>query len=162
MMATGVAMCGGMLAGMGMMYLMDRDAGRRHRALVRDKMTHYQRVAERLLERKGRNLTHRVRGMVLERTAHAHDGVIDDAVLAERIRSHMGHLLSHAETRRIEVAVQDGQVTLSGHVVASPVNRVLGHVATVSGVHGLVTKLTVHPSVQDILGDQRGMHRPQQ
>jgi hypothetical protein len=151
-----------MLAGMGMMYLMDPVAGRRHRALLRDKMTHYRRVAERLLERKGRNLTHRVRGMVLERTAQAHDGAVDDAVLVERIRSHMGHLLSHAETRRIEVAVQDGQVTLSGHVVASHVNRVLGHVATVPGVHGLVTKLTVHPSVEDMMDDRLSMHRPQQ
>ena len=131
--AAGVALCGGMLAGMGMMYLIDRVAGRRRRALLRDKMTHYRRVAERRLERKGRNLTHRVRGMVLERTAQAHDGVVDDAVLVERIRSHMGHLLSHAETRRIEVAVQDGQVSLSGHVVASHINRVLGHVATVPG-----------------------------
>jgi hypothetical protein len=160
--ATGVAVCGGMLAGMGMMYLMDPVAGRRHRALLRDKMTHYRRVAERLLERKGRKLTNRVRGMVLERTAHAHDGVVDDAVLVERIRSHMGHLLSHAETRRIEVAVQDGQVILSGHVVASHVNRVLGHVATVPGVHGLVTKLTVHPSVADMMNDWLGTHRPQQ
>jgi BON domain len=161
-MATGMALYGGMLAGMGMMYLMDRVAGRRHRALLRDKMTHYRRVAERLLERKGRNLTHRVRGMVLERTAHAHDAVVDDAVLVERIRSHMGHVLSHAETRRIEVAVQDGQVILSGHVVASHVNRVLGHVATVPGVHGLVTKLTVHPSVADMMNERLGMHRPQQ
>jgi hypothetical protein len=160
--ATGVAFCGGMLAGMGMMYLMDRVADRRHRALLRDKMTHYRRVAERLLERKGRKLTHRVRGMFLERTAHAHDGIVDDAVLVERIRSHMGHLLSHAETRRIEVAVQDGQVTLSGHVVASHINRVLGHVATVPGVHGLVTKLTVHPSVADMMNDRLSMHRPQQ
>jgi BON domain len=159
---TRVTLCGGMLAGMGMMYLMDRDTGRRHRALVRDQMTHYRRIAERLFERKGRKLTHRVRGIVLERTKHAHDGVVDDAVLVERIRSHMGHLLSHAETRWIEVAVQDGQVALSGHVVASHVNRVLGHVATVPGVHGLVTKLTVHPSVEDILGDQPGIHRPQQ
>jgi hypothetical protein len=100
--------------------------------------------------------------MVLERTKHAHDGVVDDAVLVERIRSHMGHLLSHAETRRIEVAVQDGQVALSGHVVASHVNRVLGHVATVPGVHGLVTKLTVHPSVQDMMDDQLALHRPKQ
>jgi hypothetical protein len=160
--ATGVALCGGMLAGMGMMYLIDRVAGRRRRALLRDKMTHYRRSAERLLERKGRNLTHRVRGMVLERTAQAHDGVVDDAVLVERIRSHMGHLLSHAETRRLEVAVQDGQVTLSGHVVASHINRVLGHVATVPGVHGLVTKLTVHPRVEDMMDDRLGMHRPQQ
>jgi BON domain len=159
---TGAAICGGMLAGMGMMYLMDRIADRRHRALLRDKITHYRRVAERLLERKARNLTHRVRGMVLERTKDAHDGIVDDAVLVERIRSHMGHLLSHAETRRIEVAVQDGQVTLSGHVVASHINRVLGHVATVPGVHGLVTKLTVHPSVADMMDDRTSMHRPQQ
>jgi BON domain len=159
--ATGVALCGGMLAGMGMMYLMDRVAGRRHRALLRDKMTHYRRVAERLLERKGRNLTHRVRGMVLERTTQAHDGIVDDAILVERIRSHMGHLLSHAETRRIEVAVQDGQVTLRGQVVASHINRVLGHVATVPGVHGLVTKLTVHPSVADMMDDRLGRRRAQ-
>jgi hypothetical protein len=125
-------------------------------------LTHYRRVAGRLLERKGRKLSHRVRGIVLERTAHAHNGVVDDAVLVERIRSHMGHLLSHAETRRIEVAVQDGQVTLSGHVVASHINRVLGHVATVPGVHGLVTKLTVHPSVEDMMDDRLSMHRPQQ
>jgi BON domain len=160
--ATGVALGGGMLAGMGMMYLMDRIADRRHRALLRDKITHHRRVAERLLERKGRTLTHRVRGMVLERTAHAHDEVVDDAVLVERIRSHMGHLLSHAETRRIEVAVQDGQVALSGHVVASHVNRVLGHLATVPGVHGLVTKLTVHPSVADMMNDRLSTHRPEQ
>jgi BON domain len=160
--ATGAAFCGGMLAGMGMMYLLDPVAGRRHRALLRDKMTHYRRVAQRLLERKGRKLTHRMRGMVLERNAHAHDRVVDDAVLVERIRSHMGHLLSHVETRRIEVAVQGGQVILSGHVVASHVNRVLGHVATVPGVHGLVTKLTVHPSVADMIEDRLSMHRPQQ
>src|SRR5919199_1168579 len=44
-MATGMALSGGMLAGMGMMYLMDRVADRRHRALLRDKMTHYRRGA---------------------------------------------------------------------------------------------------------------------
>jgi hypothetical protein len=158
---TGMALCGGMLAGMGLMYVIDRFADRRHRAFLRNKMTHYRRVTERLLERKGRDLSYRVRGMVLERTKHAYDGVVDDAVLVERIRSHMGHLLSHAETRRIEVAVQDGQVTLNGHVVASHVNRVLGHVATVPGVHGLLTKLTVHPSVEDMMADQERLHRPQ-
>jgi hypothetical protein len=158
---TGAALCGGMLAGMGMMFVIDWVADRRHRAFLRNKMTHYRKVTERVLERKGRDLTYRVRGMVLERTRHAHDGVVDDAVLVERIRSHMGHLLSHAETRRIEVAIQDGQVTLSGHVVASHVNRVLGHVATVPGVHGLVAKLTVHPSMEDMIDDQQRMHRPQ-
>jgi hypothetical protein len=150
-----------MLAGMGMMFVIDRVADRRHRALLRNKMTHYRKVTERVLERKGRDLTYRVRGMVLERTRHAHDGVVDDAVLVERIRSHMGHLLSHAETRRIEVAVQDGQVTLSGDVVASHVNRVLGHVATVPGVHGLVTRLTVHPRVEDMIDDQQRLHQLQ-
>lgn len=157
--APGVAFCCGVLAGMGVMYLMDRDAGRRHRALMRDQLTHYRRVAERQLERKGRNLTHRVRGMVLARVRHAPDEVVDDVVLVERIRSHMGHLLSHAETRRIEVGVKDGQVTLNGHVVASHVNRVLGHMATVPGVRGLATSLTVHPSTEDMMGDQRGLHR---
>src|SRR5438128_415884 len=160
--ATRVAWCGGMLAGLGVMYLMDRDAGRRHRALVRDQMVHYRRMTERLLERKGRDLTNRVRGMALQRTRHAHDEVIDDAVLVERIRSHMGHLLSHAETRRIEVSVKDGRVTLSGHAVASHVNRVLGHMATVPGVRELVAKLTVHPGVQDRMRDRFAMHRPGQ
>jgi hypothetical protein len=160
--AVPVALCSGLLAGMGVMYLLDRRASRRQRALLRDQMTHYRRVAEHLLDRKGRDLGNRVRGLVLERMKHVRDEVVDDAVLVERIRSHMGHLLSHVETRRIEVAVAAGQVTLSGQVVASHVNRVLGHVATVPGVRGLVTKLTVHPSVQDMLDEQPGMQRPEQ
>src|ERR671932_645623 len=54
-MATGMALSGGMLAGMGMMYLMDRVADRRHRALLRDKMTHYRRGAGRPVGGKGRD-----------------------------------------------------------------------------------------------------------
>lgn len=71
-----------------------------------------------------------------------------DAELRDRIRARLGRLVSHP--RAIEVAVDQGVVRLSGHVLAKERDGLLLQVQEMAGVQKLVNAMTAHESPQGI------------
>ena len=122
------------VAGALAMYYLDSNMGRRRRALARDKIAGVSRDAADLVEGAGKHVADRVRGAVatgsLDRTSSAQPQ--SDAQLRERVRSRLGHLVSHPGA--IEVAVEEGVVRLTGQVLAKELDGLLSQLTGMAGV----------------------------
>jgi len=144
---------GGFLVGAAVMYLLDPDRGGRRRALVRDQAA---RARHRLgdgLEATARDLGNRAKGTAAEVRSRFRREAVDDTILHERVRSTIGHAVSHPGA--IEVSVSEGRVTLQGPVLQHELDSLLRAVRQVRGVSEVVNELEVHrepggvPSLQD-------------
>ena len=82
---------------------------------------------------------------------------VDEIVLAERVRSHLGRVCSHPGA--IEVHLAGGAVTLEGDVLASEHAPLLACARTVRGVTDVKDGLRVHPSAAGIPALQGGRAR---
>src|SRR5262245_20541144 len=86
----------GALVGAGAMYMLDPDRGRRRRALLRDKVQSSVASLEHLARVAARDVGHRIDGwQARARRRLEVNGVPDDLVLIERVRSAMGRVVSH-------------------------------------------------------------------
>jgi hypothetical protein len=124
------------------MYYLDSTMGRRRRALARDKLAGVSHDAADFVEGKSRRLADRAKGVMatgsLDRVSSTEPR--DDAQLRERVRSRMGHLVSHP--RAIEVSVEDGVVRLSGQVLAAELDAMLSQLTHMPGVRKVHNALT--------------------
>ncbi len=143
-----------LLAGMGaggiLMYLLDRNQGKRRRHVLRDRTAHALRRQRSVVSQGVRDVAHRAGGAV-ERLRHP-QGDTSDEVLAPRVRSALGRLSSHPSA--IEVTVNEGIVTLSGPILASEYKRVVRKIERVAGVHGIEDRLDPHQRAGQIPGLQ--------
>lgn len=116
------------------MYYLDSTMGRRRRALARDKVIGVAHDAADLVEARGKRMVDRAKGVMaagnLDRTSSTEPQT--DAQLRERVRSRMGHLVSHP--RAIDVTVEDGIVRLSGQVLAKELDGLLSQISEMKGV----------------------------
>ena len=108
-------------------------------------------LAEILGNKTTRDVPNRGRGVVAELRSRAPRTVPDD-VLVRRVRARLGGSVRHP--RSINVAAQDGRVTLSGPVLADELGDLLARVAAVRGVRDLDNKLEVHAEPGDVPGLQ--------
>lgn len=132
----------GLIAGAGMMYLLDPDRGARRRNLIRDQVVHGAHELEDLGEEVGsraRHLRNRAYGAVAETRGRLRQEEVDDRVLRDRVRSELGRLVSAPGT--IEVTADDGRVVLTGSVGESEVDALLSGVEGVRGVREVVNRL---------------------
>ena len=135
------------------MYLFDPERGKRRRALLRDKAFHVARATREKLDVKSRDAANRLHG-VLARTGSLLTRVrVPDAVVAERVRSRIGHVVSHPGS--IEVGVQDGRVTLTGPALSRELDPLLCEVEGVRGVAGVESKLELHEEPGAVPGLQQ-------
>jgi len=132
----------GLAAGARLMYLFDPDRGKRRRALLRDKIKHGARKASGAIETAAVDLSHRTVGLLAETRSRFRQEEVTDSVLVERVRSKIGRLVS--QPRAIEVAADQGRVTISGPILAGEVDNLLSAVASVRGVAGVESRLEVH------------------
>jgi uncharacterized membrane protein len=141
-MKKGTAMIVGAGVGAGLMYLYDPQLGRRRRALTRDKFIHLTHRINDAIDVTSRDLTNRALGVWAEmRSCLTSEGVSDE-VLAERVRSKLGGLISHPSA--VEVNAEQGHVTLSGPVLRDEANGLLKGVASVRGVREVNDRLALH------------------
>src|SRR5947209_2757342 len=107
----------GMAVGAGIMYLFDAHAGGRRRSLVRDKMIHGLHLGGRYAGKQSRNLLNHIWGSAAELASSVRDraSVVPDEILEQRVRSQLGHVVSHPGL--IAVRAGDGEVTVSGIVL---------------------------------------------
>jgi osmotically-inducible protein OsmY len=139
------ALLTGLGLGVGLMYFLDPERGRRRRALVRDKVAHATRVSTNALGSAGVDLAHRATGLVARVRSVLRSGPVDDDVLVERVRAKLGRMVSHPHA--IAVAAVEGVVRLRGPVLQSEVQRLMRSVTRVAGVRRIVNQLEAHSSV---------------
>jgi uncharacterized membrane protein len=150
---------GGIILGAGGMYLLDPDRGTRRRSLLRDQLVHAGSKLEDGLAATARDTRNRAVGAAADlRSRFQHDEA-DDAVLHERVRSAIGRVASHPSA--ITVNVLDGQVTLSGPVLADEVDEVIKRVKRVRGVREVRHELEVHRTANGVPALQ-GPGRPRE
>ena len=134
----------GLLLGAGAMYLLDPQQGRRRRKLFNDQLNRMGHEVPQALDAAWRDLSNRAQGTVAELRHLVESDDVTDDVLAQRVRSRIGRVLSHPAA--VEVDVADGCVNLRGPVLADEVQPLLGAVRRVRGVCGLTQELDVHDS----------------
>jgi BON domain len=134
------------------MYLFDPVAGRRRRALARDKLIGLRQPAKEAVRVTARDLKNRTLGTVAEGRAALFEDKVDDSVLAERVRSKLGFVVSHPSS--IDVQANEGVVTLSGPVLTAEVQRLIAGVASVRGVRDVENRLEVHETSDNVPGLQ--------
>ena len=144
---------GALGAGAAIMYLLDPDRGRRRRAMVRDGIASRVWDSGQFLEKTGRDVGNRARGLVARaRGRVVSEGLVDDEVLVERVRAKMGRSVSHPGS--IEVTARDGRVTLSGPILADEVDDLLSTVRSVRGILEVDDMLEVHSEPGHVAGLQ--------
>lgn len=134
--------------GAAMMFVFDRERGRRRRAMLRDQARHAAREFRRAVDVTARDLRHRTEGTVAGLRARWETGEVADDVLAARVRSRIGRAVAHPGA--IEVEANERQVTLKGPVLAAEVERLLSTVGSVPGVASVENRLEVFEHPDDI------------
>jgi hypothetical protein len=138
----------GLGAGIGLMYLLDPERGRRRRALLRDRLTRGGHTSAVSMRARGRDLAHRATGVMARLRAAVTAAPVDDVVLVERVRARLGRLVSTPHA--VEVHAADGVVTLRGPILQDEVDRLVAGVARVSGVREVVDSLDAHDTAGSI------------
>lgn len=159
-MAKGLTWAGSLLAGAGLMSLLDPGSGRRRRALLRDKAVGAAAATGDAIGTTSRDLRNRAVGVVAQSRALVRGGEVPDGVLSERVRSRIGRIVSHPGS--IEVSARDGIVRLSGPVLAREEDDLVSCVSSVRGVRSVDSRLEVHNHKQagDVPGLQGGAGAP--
>jgi uncharacterized membrane protein len=155
----GLAALGGLGVGAGLMYMLDPDRGRRRRAMARDQIVQALHETGDALDAGIRDLNNRASGAVIHLFSFLIPGRTTDPVLSERIRATLGRCVAFPHA--IEVAVANGHVTLSGHVLRQDIERLTNSVRRMKGVKGVTDRLTVHEKpgeTPDMMGRPHAVH----
>jgi hypothetical protein len=148
-MNKGVIAFAGLGVGAGIMYLADPQQGRGRRARLRDTAVHRSHMLRDAAGAASRDTEHRLAGIAARaRAAVAHRPAPDDDVLAARVRSRLGRLVSHPGA--IEVKATSGRVALTGPVFVAELNQLLHGVRAVEGVIEIENVLEPHADAADI------------
>ena len=141
--SNGLLMLGCVGLGIGLMYMLDPNTGRKRRALVRDTARSYWKDTGKAIGKTVRDTQNRARGVVAETSQRLRrSDVPADTVLESRVRAQIGHVISHAEA--IGITAHRGRVTLSGPISANEEGKLLATVEAVPGVTEVVHQLEVH------------------
>lgn len=119
-------------AGLAAMYYLDPVAGRRRRALMRDRGVAMGHDAEDYARAKSKRAIDRAHGVVARTRAGLSNAPVDDTQLHERIRSKLGRLVAHPG--EVHVDVNGGHVVLRGCASTAEIEELM---STVSAMHGV-------------------------
>jgi uncharacterized membrane protein len=135
--------------GAGLMYFLDGGAGRRRRAVVRDRLAGVLHDAEDAIGKGTRDINNRVTGSIaglrgmLAPTSH-----VDDETLIARVRSRLGRVVSHPHA--VEVLADSGRITLRGDILAPEVPGLLAAVQMVKGVRDVDNQIQTHAEAHGV------------
>jgi hypothetical protein len=122
-------------AGAGLMFLLDPDRGGSRRGFIGDKALHVAKFFGRGVARHSRDMANRAQGMVAETSARVARETVPDQVLAERVRSKIGRVVTHP--RAIDVTAERGVVELRGAMLRSERPRAIRVAESVRGVRAV-------------------------
>lgn len=139
---AGVWMMAGAALGAGVMYFCDPHRGKARRAELQQKAGGVVRQAGHEVAIKAEDLVNRAKGVVAKaEAAFEHCGEsVDDDVVADRVRSHMGHVTEHASDIKTEVV--SGVVALRGTVAPDKHRHLIDEILAIPGVKGVRDLLT--------------------
>jgi BON domain len=148
-----------MVLGAVAMYICDPVVGRRRRALARDKMVRLRKATQEAARITMRDLKNRTWGTVAEGRAAFFGDRVDDAVLAERVRSKLGFVVRNPSS--IDVQASNGTVTLTGPVFTDEIQQLVDGIRSVRGVRDVENFLSVHQTDDNIPGLQGDVPKPE-
>jgi hypothetical protein len=151
-MAKLTSIAGGLGIGAAMMYFLDPQRGGQRRALVRDQFQSGVRTKRQALDVMTLDVRNRMQGLRSEARARMSGGEVTDDVLVARVRSAIGHLVTHP--RSIHVTADAGTVTLTGPVLANEVQGVVTCARRTLGVRHVENNLEVHDTSHGVPGLQ--------
>jgi hypothetical protein len=134
-------------AGAALAFLIDPNNGRRRRALARDQMVRMSRKTRDAADATFRDLANRTKG-IASTVRRSEPEVVDDAILLERVRAKLGRVSSHP--RAIDVDARNGEVTLSGPILAREASKVIATIESVRGVRRVTDRLDRHETADGI------------
>jgi hypothetical protein len=147
--------CVGLAAGA--TYYFDPLLGKRRRSLLRDQWIRASTRSARAARVVGRDSSNRLQGwLALMRSGFAGRYQDDDALIA-RVRSKLGRLVSHPAA--IDVAVHDGNVILSGPILAREVDRLINGIRSMPEAVRVESQLEVHQEPGNVSALQGGRRR---
>jgi hypothetical protein len=138
------------------MYIFDPTLGKRRRSLLRDKVFHAKSKLRKTADVALRDKKHRLYGLFCELQAKFRGRDPSDEIVAERVRSTIGHYSSHSGA--INVHVSNGRVTLTGPILVADVTAVVRAVRSVDGVREVESLLDVHKTSGNIAALQGGIY----
>lgn len=147
----------GLGVGTAAMFLLDPDRGKRRRALVSDKFALALRKTGDCMQVTGRDLRNRAVGTISAVQSRFSSEQPDDSVLVDRVRSKLGRIVSHPSA--VEVTVNNGNVSLSGPILADEVPHLLSCVKWIPGVKDVNNNLEVHEQEENHPALQGGRER---
>jgi uncharacterized membrane protein len=139
------------------MYWLDPEAGRRRRALSRQRAMRMTHKVEHDASVLARDFTHRQQGLVGAIGRVVRSRTTTDDVLRERVRARLGRLCSHPGA--IDVECREGRVTLRGAILAEERDRVLRRLRWVEGARDVIDELEVHSDANHVPALQGGRAR---
>lgn len=127
-------------AGAAIMYYFDPVAGRRRRALVRDRGVSAGHEAEHFARAKSKRAIDRAQGVVARARAGLSDAPVDDGVLHGRIRTKLGRLLAHPG--EVNIDVHDGHVVLRGQATDVEIEDLTAALVAMPGVAAVDNRIS--------------------
>jgi hypothetical protein len=154
MLQNRTAILTGLGLGAGLMYFLDPGRGRRRRALVLDQVAHGTRITRDAARATSRDIAHRTAGTAAMFHSRLSRRPVENQVLVERVRARLGRLVSHPHA--LNVAADEGVVTLRGPILQHEVKSLLNAVERVKGVRKVVNELAEHKERGNIPSLQGG------
>ncbi len=149
-----VSLVAGMGLGAGLMYVLDPAYGRRRRALARARILHGLRLLRERGSNRVKDAWNTLHGAVAESRSKVRDlgRPPEDDVLAARVRSQLGHVVSHPGA--LEVTARDGRVVVSGPVIIGEIAKITDRLSETRGVQEFELRLTEHDDPGSVPGLQ--------
>lgn len=144
----------GMILGATAMYIFDANRGARRRAYARDRVIHAGNRMGRGIRKHSRDWVNRALGSVAELRSSLQDrmAAVPDDQLVDRVRSQLGHVVSHSGLLRVEA--RDGCVLVSGPVLEGEVEKIRRRIAQTRGVKECVVNVEPHDDLDRVSGQQ--------
>lgn len=153
---TGVMLLGAGM-GAGLMFLLDPQAGVRRRAMLRDQAVSFAKDAGFKANKRRQDFANRVRGQLVEWRQKVAEGPIENAILEQRARAQVGHVVSHPGT--LEFEARDGVVIIAGPVLRGERERIEQRLRKTRGVRSWdLSGIEEHETAENIPGLQRESH----
>jgi uncharacterized membrane protein len=140
------------------MYFLDPDRGRYRRSKARDQLVHAQHAASHGGGVVARDFRNRTQGAAARWRSFVNKEQPTDGVIAERVRSSLGRIVSHPHA--IQVEANDGVVTLSGPILRDEVPLLIDCALGVHGVRDVRNQLEPHNEPGQIPSLQGGARPP--
>src|SRR4051812_4811092 len=135
-------------------FILDPQQGRRRRALLRDKWARGVHDSREFADAARRDLRQRADGARARLRTFGRSAGTSDEVLVARVRAKLGRHVSHPSA--VEVVSHEGNVVLTGDVLAAEHDDLVSAVAAVHGVKDVADHLDVHAGAEGVSSLQGG------